>query len=158
MAKSKNYKDLEDWGDAIKTDIIVTDDEIGSSLKVGFDIDEEISEQAAQYGWYGVQEAQAQAEVDSYKLALEIYRAEKGKEIRADAIVAGRKVTEGSVNEELVVADEHKRLETKIINSKRNHAVISAMRKAYEHKLQMIITFCANERKRYTASENKENE
>ena len=143
------YEEIEKWGDSLfdtSEEEFLKDEKV--LLRINeLDLNEEISSQATWYGWYGVLEAQATSQLETYKYALDVYGSYLSNRLRIDFNNKGERLTEGKLENLLFEDGEYQRITEKILSTKRDVNVITAFRKALEHRLQMIITLSANKRK-----------
>ena len=118
-------------------------------------INEDLTRQPSFYAFYSVLCARAEDEVSSAKLHLEILEAQLDAKIRSDATI---KKLEKQIQSEIILNPDWQVAQMWINTSRANLGILKAIKGAFEHRMNSLISLGANLRVQYANTEVKINQ
>jgi hypothetical protein len=122
---------------------LLPDDELKISEET---INEDLKNQASYYAFYAVMQEQADAELASAKLALEVVEALLDGEKRKEALASGTKVTEAFISQQIRLEDQYQEAAIALNRAKTQVGILRAIKDGFSHRKDMLVTLAANMR------------
>jgi hypothetical protein len=104
-------------------------------------------DQSGKYAWWGMVLEVAKMNVEQSKANLELIESEADERVRAELDMEGVKITEALVNRKIKADTEYKTAQKALFKAKKNAGVLDKVLKAFDHRMESLISLGANIRK-----------
>jgi len=116
-------------------------------LTISEDIDSEVDEAAARFGYYAVLAEKAESRCERLKLNFNLWEADiKVRRNEECEIAKEKKLTEGQMKAYVMSQDKYKTYQLKLIVLKEQRDVMKVIARAFEKKADLIQTKASNRR------------